>query len=484
MQPQDLAVAVGTAANFGVTATGTAPLTYRWYFNTNTLLASGASAALNIPNVQLTNSGKISVTVSNLVGITNSVFTTLTVTNSSTPPSIVTQPLTPLNLIVGQAVNFSVTAAGALPLSYQWYYNTNTVLTRQTNNTLTLTNVQLTDAGKYSVTVTNLYGTTNSIFAELTVSTNSSSALICWAAVAGYGTATTTGGGNAPPILATDIANLKSLASDGTPRVIQLSGTYVTGDNPVVIADNKTLVGLSPNAIIQGGIDVNGRNNIIVRNLSTLGNGITLTGSNKPVDSIAVRVSHHLWFDHLNVADGPDGNLDLTVGADLVTGSWCKFWYTDPTRAHRLSCLIGNGSTSTTDTNKNNVTYHHNWFAANVDQRMPRLLFGKGHMFNNYYNSMNNSCCIGVGSFGSALIEHNYFQGVKSPHQFADTNPEYIVATNNIYQGASGNQQTGLGNPSSDPGSNPALFTNPPYHYTLDPAQSVTNIVPLGVGSQ
>ena len=36
--------------------------------------------------------------------------------------------------------------------------------------TLTLANVQLTNAGNYSVTVTNLYGATNSATAVLTVS--------------------------------------------------------------------------------------------------------------------------------------------------------------------------------------------------------------------------------------------------------------------------------------------------------------------------
>jgi pectate lyase len=490
-QPQDLAIGVGSAANFSVTATGTAPLTYWWYFNTNTFLASDSNATLNIPNAQIVNSGKISVTVSNLVGVTSSVFATLTVTNSATPPLIVTQPTNMLNVVVGQTATFSVTATGTDPLRYQWYNNTNTVLVGQTNTTLVLNNVQLTNAGKYSVTVTNLFGTNNSLFADLTVSTNySSSGPIGWASVTGYGMTSTTGGGNATPTPATNITHLKSLALDGTPRVILLSGTYITGDVPVEISDNKTLVGVDKYATIQGGINVSaGHSNIIVRNISILGNGqFSTTNSNgveiQPVDTIAVRTSHHIWFDHLNVADGPDGNCDLTIATDYVTVSWCKFWYTTPTRAHRLSCLIGNGSTSTTDTNKNNVTYHHNWFSTNVDQRMPRLLFGKGHVFNSYYTCTSNGYCVGTGSFASILIENNYFKNVKSPHQFQDTNPSFITATGNIYDNTTGVTNTGLGYPSSNPADNPVAFTNPPYTYPLDAAADVPGIVTVGAGPQ
>jgi hypothetical protein len=168
-QPQDVAIAVGQNATFSVTASGTAPLTYSWYYNTNTLLASGSNASLTVTNAQLSDAGKYSVTVTNIAGTTNSVFATLTVTNSSQPPFIVTQPAS-LNVVTGQTASFNVTATGALPLSYQWYYNTNTPLAWGTNAMRSIANAQPTDAGAYSVTITNLYGATNSAFATLTLS--------------------------------------------------------------------------------------------------------------------------------------------------------------------------------------------------------------------------------------------------------------------------------------------------------------------------
>ena len=83
------------------------------------------------------------------------------------PPSISSQP-TNQTLLAGQTASFNVTASGTAPLSYQWRFGT-TNIANATNATLTLTNVQLSLAGNYSVLVTNLLGATNSAAATLTV---------------------------------------------------------------------------------------------------------------------------------------------------------------------------------------------------------------------------------------------------------------------------------------------------------------------------
>src|SRR5665213_862191 len=82
-------------------------------------------------------------------------------------PTITAQP-TNVTVNVGDTASFSVTDGGTPPLSYQWSFGT-TNLVNATNATLTLTNVQLSQAGNYSVLVTNAYGSTNSIAAVLTV---------------------------------------------------------------------------------------------------------------------------------------------------------------------------------------------------------------------------------------------------------------------------------------------------------------------------
>jgi pectate lyase len=291
----------------------------------------------------------------------------------------------------------------------------------------------------------------------------------------------TTGGGNATPKRVTTIDELRSLAGDGVARVIEISGTITTGSTAIEVKSNKTIVGVDKNATIVGGINIgDGNSNIIIRNLNILGVGKT-SNTGSPVDTVAARGSHNLWFDHLNLMDGPDGMLDLTRGADHVTVSWCKFSYTTSARDHRLSLLMGGGSThGDTDTGKNNHTVHHNWFAANVDQRMPRLLFGKGHVYNNYYNAPGNTYCIGSGSFASVLVENNYFKDVKNPHQFADGNHAYITAKGNVYDNATGNRETGLGGTSGD---TVGPWT-PTYAYVPDAAADVPAIVQKCAGPQ
>ena len=84
------------------------------------------------------------------------------------PPSISIQPT---NQTVGQGSNavFTVTAAGTAPLSYRWLFKGTNFLAGATNASLTLTNVQLTNMGNYSVVVTNVVGSVTSSNAGLMV---------------------------------------------------------------------------------------------------------------------------------------------------------------------------------------------------------------------------------------------------------------------------------------------------------------------------
>jgi hypothetical protein len=53
---------------------------------------------------------------------------------------------------------------------YQWFFNQTNLIAADTNlSTLSLTNIQLTNKGYYSVIVTNLYGSVTSVVASLTV---------------------------------------------------------------------------------------------------------------------------------------------------------------------------------------------------------------------------------------------------------------------------------------------------------------------------
>jgi hypothetical protein len=83
------------------------------------------------------------------------------------PPAIIAQPQSRSNL-VGTAATFSVSASGSPSLRYQWRFGSATIA-GATNPTHTVLNVQPTDAGNYSVIVSNAFGSTNSDIATLTV---------------------------------------------------------------------------------------------------------------------------------------------------------------------------------------------------------------------------------------------------------------------------------------------------------------------------
>ena len=84
-----------------------------------------------------------------------------------TAPTITSQP-NDLTVYVGDTATFSVGAIGTAPLSYQWSFNSNAI-SGATTDTLVIPNAQLTNAGSYSVLVSNSVGSKQSSNAVLTV---------------------------------------------------------------------------------------------------------------------------------------------------------------------------------------------------------------------------------------------------------------------------------------------------------------------------
>jgi len=101
-------------------------------------------------DVQAGNAGSYSVVVSNIYGSVTSAVVSLTL---PVLPSISSQPQSQTNL-AGSTATFSVTASGTPPLTYQWFKN-GVILADGDNvsgagtSTLTLTNVQFSDATNY-----------------------------------------------------------------------------------------------------------------------------------------------------------------------------------------------------------------------------------------------------------------------------------------------------------------------------------------------
>lgn len=280
------------------------------------------------------------------------------------------------------------------------------------------------------------------------------SELAGWATVSGDGVSTTTGGGNATPVRPTSAAELQKLALDPAPQVIELTSSIVIPR--LKVGSNKTIIGIGPGVTITGGIALKGDasaqvSNVILRNLHVDG------GTAETEDAVHIEYAHHVWIDHLDIYDGPDGSLDMTHAVNWITVSWTSVRYTDKyhpaegesVAAHRFASLLGHSDNNAKeDAGRIKVTFHHNFWGAGVLERMPRVRFGQVHVYNNYFGSVGNHYCVRAGTGAQLLIENNYFDGVSSPHEFNnddDQKTAYITARNNIYQNTTGAQLTGGG---------------------------------------
>ncbi len=171
-QPHDDAVPVGQSAAFKVTGTGTAPLSYQWNFN-GTPLPGATSSALIFTSVQINDAGTYTVVITNVAGSITSAVVRLT---AIIPPDITSQPSSQ-KVFVGQDAKFSVTATGTGPLRYQWALN-GIPLAGATSPSLALTNVQMSDAGSYTVVITNAANSITSSVATLSVTIVSSNIVL------------------------------------------------------------------------------------------------------------------------------------------------------------------------------------------------------------------------------------------------------------------------------------------------------------------
>jgi parallel beta-helix repeat protein len=143
----------GSNVTFSVQANGPA-LVYQWFFNGSPIPAANAPV-LAINAVQSNLAGDYHVLVTNPFGSNSSQVAQLTV---SDPPVFLVSPQSQ-TAEVGNTIVLTVTTAGTLPITYRWLKGATIKQIRILNahtDSLTLTNVQLADAGGYRVTVTNI----------------------------------------------------------------------------------------------------------------------------------------------------------------------------------------------------------------------------------------------------------------------------------------------------------------------------------------
>ncbi len=165
-QPSSSSVTAGSAASFSVAASGTAPLTYQWRKD-GTAISGATSSTYSISSAATSDAGSYTVVVTNSVGSATSNAATLTVTAAATAPTITTQPSSS-SVTAGSAASFSVAASGTAPLTYQWRKD-GTAISGATSSTYSISSTSTSDAGSYTVVVTNSAGSATSNAATLTV---------------------------------------------------------------------------------------------------------------------------------------------------------------------------------------------------------------------------------------------------------------------------------------------------------------------------
>ena len=221
-----------------------------------------------------------------------------------------------------------------------------------------------------------------------------------------------TGGAAGEVVRVNNRQDLAKYAKASEPYTIIVEGKYEGNGlnrqkDVIEVNSNKTIVGVKGAELAGIGLNINGKQNIIIRNLII---------HHADPDGIAARNSHHIWIDHCEVysqdeeKEDWDGLIDLTVGSSYLTVSYCYL------HDHHKACLLNSGTMHFEDNGKNRTTYHHNAFLR-IDQRCPRIGYGLGHVFNNYYQDIG-WYAIGVHTQAKVVSENNWFgSNVKHPFE-------------------------------------------------------------------
>ena len=546
-QPVSKVEFVGNTVTFSVNAQGVPPPSYQW-FKDGAPIAGATAATLVLTDIQLGSAGSYTVVVTNTSGSVTSNPATLTV---FTRGNLIDQQPQSQVVNIGDTATLTVVANASGAINYQWRKN-GADIPGATGSTLTIANVQPTDTGIYTVLVSVLTEATVSAPAALTVTSPTTQLpplatfVLEGFATLGQGGQGTTGGGLVDP---SDTAHYKVIDSS-TPNPAQTLRTYLESSDPLVIelrtdidlgalnnqtrrplinpeliasnlgsiriASNKTLFSDRGATLRHGTLNIDGAQNIIIRNLKFRGlwewddatqGAYDLQGW----DFIALtNGARNVWIDHCDFAKVYDGQVDIVRGSDLVTVSFSRFtgdlgtevadqinyleslyqanpndsrinYYRSLRQAgqsvqdiitHEIpqdkTSLVGNDDNSgAIDAGRLNVTYHHNSFVL-VRQRTPRMRFGNAHVYNILVDDIASAPFPGTQTAvnstinAAVLVENSEFLEVRTPFAFS--------GGGRISQRGSAWQLNGAPAPFDPARLNPldpnALVWNPPTNFT------------------
>ncbi|HEX7861772.1 MAG TPA: immunoglobulin domain-containing protein [Verrucomicrobiae bacterium] len=162
--PASTNVAVGGTIELAVAVTGTAPFTFEWLRN-GVAVTNATNISLTIPAATTNHAGFYQVRVTNSAGYAVSGAASVVVIE---PPKIGAQP-NGGTIVEGARFVTTVAVSSTVPVTYRWLKN-GVEISGTTSSTFEIAAVRLTDAGSYSVSVSNMAGAVLSGAALLQVS--------------------------------------------------------------------------------------------------------------------------------------------------------------------------------------------------------------------------------------------------------------------------------------------------------------------------
>jgi hypothetical protein len=188
-QPVSQTIIDGTDATFTVRVSGTRPFAFKWTIATasdgtpqsppppgsiqRTDSDEGSTLTILKASTSSFGSTQCSVTVTNAFGSVTSAAAKLTIIMGGQAPVIITQPFHQV-VSAGGATTFRVEADGVPAPVFQWFLN-GVALDGATGASLGIANARAANAGSYTVTVSNTFGTITSQAATLTVNSGAPS---------------------------------------------------------------------------------------------------------------------------------------------------------------------------------------------------------------------------------------------------------------------------------------------------------------------
>ncbi|CRG88991.1 carboxymethylenebutenolidase [Talaromyces islandicus] len=235
----------------------------------------------------------------------------------------------------------------------------------------------------------------------------------------------TTGGSGGTTTTVSSFAALETAVSGDDSKVVIVSGKITETADQIKVGSNTSVIGKDSNAqLVNFGLLVKEASNVIIRNI-----GISKVLADNG-DALGVQNSNNVWIDHVDVSsdmdhdkDYYDGLIDLTHAADFVTVS--NSYIHD----HWKASLVGHSdSNGDEDTGHLRVTQNNNYW-SNINSRAPSIRFGTGHIYNSYFENVNDG--INTRDGAQVLVESNVFVGSDKP--LYSTDDGYAVAKDNDF---------------------------------------------------